>query len=99
MKDITQLVDQHILEYESRQQHINELLARARERTGEGSEHADVRSQLDKLEKERDRLSNQLDQLKCKNPNDWQQEELTKEGPLAIWDVLAQDIEKLLEKL
>jgi hypothetical protein len=92
MTDITQLVEQHILEYESRQRHINELLERARERTSAGPEQAAVRSQLDELEKERDRLSNQLDQLKRKNPNDWREEEVKNEGPLAIWDILAQDV-------
>jgi hypothetical protein len=44
MTDITQMVEQHILAYESRQNHMDELLARARAQVGKGPEHAEARA-------------------------------------------------------
>ena len=99
MTDTASMREQHILRYESRQKHLDELLARARERTGEGTEHADVRVHLEDLETQRDTLSAQLDELKLRDPGDWQEEEIEKAGPMGIWDAVAEQAEKLVERL
>ena len=99
MTNFNEMAEQHILEYEARQKHTKELLARARERVGAGLEHAELRSQLEQLANEHARLSGQLDQLKRREPADWQEEEIEQAGGLAVWDVLAQDLEKLMEML
>ena len=99
MNDIASMRERHILRYESRQKHLDELLARAREHTGEGPEHADVRAHLDQLTEEHGRLSDQLDALKQRDFDDWHEEEIEHAGPMAIWDALAQQAEKLVEKL
>jgi hypothetical protein len=99
MTNYSEMVEQHILQYESRQKHIEELLARAREHVGAGPEHADTRSQIEQLANEHVRLSGQLDQLKRREPRDWREEEIEQAGGLAVWDVLAQDLEHLVERL
>ena len=99
MSDIGSMRERHILRYESQQRHLDELLARARERTGEGPEHADVRTHLEALETQRDTLAGQLDELKLRDPSDWQEEEIEKAGPMGIWDAVAEQAEKLVERL
>ena len=99
MNDIASMRERHILRFESRQKHIDDLLARARELTDDGPEHANDRAHLDELTKEHGRLGGQLDALKQKNREDWKEEEFEHDGPMAIWDVLAGQAEKLVEKL
>jgi hypothetical protein len=99
MTNFNEMVEQHILEYKSRQKHAEELLAQAREHIGAGPEHAEMRSQIEQLANEYARLSGQLDQLKRRESGDWREEEIEQAGGLAVWDVLAQELEKLVEKL
>ena len=99
MTDITSMRARHIQRYASRQKHLDELLARARKRTGEGPEHADVRDHLEDLETQRDALGNRLDKLKLGDPDDWKEEEIEKAGPMGIWDAVAEQAERLVERL
>jgi predicted nuclease with TOPRIM domain len=99
MTDITQMVEQHILAYESRQKHMEELLARARAHVGEGAEHAEARAHLERITQEHSRLSEGLDALKRRGPTDWREEEIEQAGPMGIWDALAEQLETLVEKL
>jgi hypothetical protein len=98
MKDITQLAEQNILEYKSRQKHIDTLLEQAHKSIGEGPEHAEARDQLAELKKHRDKLVDHLDDLKRRKPDEWLEEELEQSGPLMIWDEVAHQIEKLVER-
>jgi hypothetical protein len=99
MTDITQMAEQNILAYESRQKHTEELLARARAHVGEGDEHTEARAHLDRLTQEHSRLSDELDALKRRDPSDWRAEEIEQSGPMGIWDALAEQLETLVEKL
>lgn len=99
MPNINDMAEQHILEFESRQKHMEELLARARELTGSDAGREDVRSEIERLATEHDRLSGVLDRLKQKAPKDWQKEEIAYSGPMAVWDIIAQNLEELVEKL
>ena len=99
MADVAELVEQHIRESESRQKHTEELLARARQHIGSGPEHDETRALLERLTQEHARLSSQLRQMKGRTLDDWRKEEIALAGPMAIWDILAQDLEKLVEKL
>jgi hypothetical protein len=99
MTNINEMIEQQTLEYESRQKHTDELLGRAREYAGTGPEHEDTRLQIDQLAREHERLSGQLDQLKSRAPEDWEEEQIDHDGPMAAWDILAQDLEKLVERL
>jgi hypothetical protein len=99
MTDITQMVEQHILAYESRQKHMDELLARARAQVGDGPEHAEARADLDRITREHSRLSDELVAMKGRAPSDWRAEEIEQAGPMGIWDALAEQLETLTEKL
>jgi len=52
------------------------------------------------LSREHDRLSANLDQLKRRRESgDLLEDEIERAGPMAVWEVLGQDLEKLVEKL
>jgi hypothetical protein len=100
MNNVTELTDQNILKYESLQKHTAELLARAQKHIGSGPEHDDVRVETERLAREHDRLSGTLDQLKQRRASgDLLEDEIEREGPMSVWEVLGQDLEKLVEKL
>ena len=94
---LDQLVQQHILEHESRLKHMDELLERAGRKmaqTGEGPSE-----QLASMKLERDELSGRVREFKLKPPEQWSEEDFERTGPMVVWDTLAQKLEKLVERL
>jgi len=99
MTNINRMAEQHILEFESHQRHIDELMGRVREKTGTEAKHPDVRERLEALEKEQDRLTVRLDELRLRDLDNWRVEEIERSGLMGLWDALAQQVEKLAERL
>jgi predicted mannosyl-3-phosphoglycerate phosphatase (HAD superfamily) len=99
MTNVNRMAEQHILEYESRQKHVGEILDQVRERTATGAEHSDLRAQLEELEQQQDRLTVRVDEFKLKNLENWQEEEIERSGLMGLWDALAQQAEKLAKRL
>lgn len=99
MTYINRLAEQHIREYESRQKHVGELLGRVRNKTAARPQRSDIRARLEELERERNRLSVRLDEFRLKDLSQWRQEEIEKSGLMGLWDALAQQAEKLAERL
>jgi predicted component of type VI protein secretion system len=94
MTSIAKLVEQHVAEYESRLKHVDELTQRADDATDQGLD-----SELQALIKERNRLANHVEQMKLRSLDDWDKEELSMAGPMGVWDAVAQQLEKLVERL
>ena len=99
MTGIERLVEQHIRENEARLKHIDELLAQAHKEEGEAAKVSETDDDLAVLREEHDRLASHFDELKMKSLQNWQQESIEKAGPMGIWDSLAQQLEKLLERI
>lgn len=100
MDDITRvLVDQHIREYESRLQRIDNLLSQAKERNARDHAQDETKRQLEQLKEERDKLASWLDEARRKPLANWRQDEIREAGPMGIWDAVAQQVEKLVERL
>ena len=97
MTELNQLVQQHILEHESRLKHVDELLQRAQQ--GVAKTAGSEAEQLASIKQERDRLAGHVETLKVRPPEQWTEEEFEKVGPMVIWDTLAQQLEKLVERL
>ena len=97
MTDIEQLAEQHIMEHESRLKHIDELLARAR--AGAGPGQAEISPELEKLAAQREELAGHLERMRLRPRNDWREREIELAGPMGIWDAVAQQLEKLVERL
>lgn len=97
MTKLNRLIQQHILEHESRLKHVDELFERARQGiAGAGSGEAE---QLASAKLERDQLSRQVEAFKLRPPDQWSKEEFEKTGPMVVWDTLAQKLEKLIERM
>jgi hypothetical protein len=93
------LIDQHIREYESRMRHIDQMLERAQKGLTEIDEAAPVHNDFKAVKQEREKLATLYDELKLPSTEDWRREEIIKSGPMGIWDSLAQQLEKLVERL
>ncbi len=99
MTSLDRMAEQQMLEYESRQRHVDEVLEHVRGKAAKGGGQPDVRTRLEELEKEQDRLKVRLDELRLKNLDNWRVEEIEKSGLMGLWDALAQQAEKLAERL
>jgi DNA repair exonuclease SbcCD ATPase subunit len=100
MDDITNvLVDQHIKEYEARLQRIDNLLSQAQGKLPQGRAQDETGRQLQRLKDERDKLAGWLEQARGKRLANWRQDEIRQAGPMGIWDAVAQQIEKLVERM
>lgn len=94
MTSLEHLVEQHVTEYESRLKHVDEKIQDASEAAGE-----ELDGELQSLIKERDRLADHVEQMKLRSLEDWDKEELAQAGPMGVWDALAQQLEKVVERL
>ena len=99
MTNLEHLIEQHILEHDARRKHFDELLGQVRERVGESAEHKAAREQLAELMAERDKLVVRVDEFKFKSLEQWREEEIQRSGLMGLWDVLAQKLEELVERL
>jgi predicted RNA binding protein YcfA (HicA-like mRNA interferase family) len=98
MTSSDQLAEQNVRLYQARLAHLDELLERARQGLENHPQREQHQKTLDEILKRRDELQVQLDEFKMRNPADME-EAVEKAGLMATWEVLAQDLEKLLEKL
>lgn len=99
MTDLNHLMQQNIMEYESRIKHFDELIERVHKGVGKGSEHAEIRDTLARLKQERDKFSSWLAELRLKSLENWRVDEIEKAGPMGIWDAVGQQLEKLVERI
>ena len=90
-----QLIDQHIREYESRLKHIDELYERAHKATEHLEDEHESRSELKWFEERRSNVKDAIETMPVKN---WREETVKKAGPMAIWDIIAQQLEDFLER-
>jgi cell wall assembly regulator SMI1 len=95
MNDIN-LRSEHIGRYQARLKHLDELLERARQKKIEQAEHE---AELKELAEKREELARHLGQMEQVPAKDWQEEEIEKAGGMALWDAVALQLEKLVERL
>jgi Skp family chaperone for outer membrane proteins len=97
MTNYSHLAEQHIIEFESRLKHLDELLARANKDIA-GEEH-ELAEELKELTAKREELAGHLDTMRLKSREEWQEKEIVQAGPMGIWDAVAQQLEMLIERL
>lgn len=99
MGDIYRLLaEQRIREYDLRLRHIDELLVHAEKKAGDRQEDG-IGELLDQLRENRAKLACWLEETKCKPPENWREDEIMKAGPMGIWDAIAQQMDRLVERL
>ena len=99
MTDINKVVEQHILEHQSRLNHIDEMLQRAKEAERKASLQEAQRTELNELKRDRDEFSAYVDSIKEDPAGYWQKKAFDNAGPMAVWDAIAERLEGLLERL
>jgi len=99
MSTESELFTQHMRELESRMQHIDELMARAHKGISAGSAPEGSHAELEELRRGHEKLATLYDELKLPSTESWRKEEIIKSGPMGVWDALAQQLEKLVERL
>ncbi len=96
---LEQLVEQHVRAYESRLKHIDELLARARERADGLQEGTAELAELAELERERERLAALVASYRRRAREGTEREVLEHLGPMIVWEEVAKRLEALVERL
>lgn len=94
MTNLEHLVEQHVTEYAARLKHVDEMVEQI-----QGAATEDLDSEIQDLIKERDRLASHVEQMKLRSVEDWEKEELAQAGPMGVWDALAQQLERLVERI
>ena len=95
MNDIN-LRSEQISRYQARLKHLDELLERARHKKTEMAEHE---TELKEITGKRDELAKYVGDMEHLDVEDWQEDEIEKAGPMGIWDAVAQQLEKLVERI
>ena len=99
MTEIDKLVDRRIAEYESRLKHIDELYEQAHRASEELDEDHELKTELGQYHEQRVDLANHTAKLKELPLDHWREDMIQSSGPMAIWDVLAQKLEDLIERI
>ncbi len=98
MSDISRLLaEQRAREYDLRLRHVDELLDYADKELAR-TKDAETSALLKKVKDDRDKLAMWLEETKRTPPENWRQDEIRKAGPMGIWDAIAQQVEKLVER-
>ena len=92
MANIDRLAEQHIQQYESQLKHIDEVMSRAQKAS---SESAKLDAELKELAEHRGELASYIEELREKAPFEWMEEG----GPMVLWDLVAERIEELVERI
>jgi hypothetical protein len=100
MRDIYRLLaEQRIREYDLRLRHLDEVLAYAEMKLSLDPKKDETSTQLKKLKEERNQFAGWVEETKLKHLENWQEDEIIKAGPMGIWDAIAQQVEKLVERI
>ena len=97
MSNKEHLIEQHILEYESRQRHIDELYEKAQEAAADHEPGSEAHLTLTQLNAQRSLLRESTEKMKADRLSNLREDTITSAGPMAVWDVLAQKLEDFLD--
>ena len=99
MTRLDTLVEQQILEYQARFKHLDELLEQAEKGPAGGEKVAVVGNELAELRQERQKLIDDIEDIKKKTKEEWQEDTIEEAGPMVLWEAVAKRIENLIERL
>ena len=90
------LIEQHILEYEARLKHIDELVDKA-DQNVESLDDVHL-SELEEIKKIFEQLGRSANHDVLDSSEGMDHQLISKSGPMAIWDAVAQRLEKMIER-
>jgi len=92
MTKVDRLAERQFLEYESHLKHIDEVLQQARPHS---EKDKDLQQHIAELEQHRGKMVDYIEDLRQKAPIEWMKEG----GPMVLWDIMAERIEHLVERI
>lgn len=92
------LIEQHILEYDARKKHIDELYERAQKAAAKLDNSQEAKDHLRELAEKHSQLPKTSDEIRSMSLDNWREETVASAGPMAIWDILAQQLENFVER-
>lgn len=98
MSNKERLIEQHILEYESRMRHIDELYERAHKAVAEKGGEGGAQEHLNEIAAQRSLLRESTEEMRSMPLDHWREDTIRNAGPMAVWDILAQKLEDFVER-
>ena len=92
------LIEQHILEYDARKKHIDELYERAQKAAAKLDDSQEAKDHLRELAEKYSQLPKTSDEIRSMSLDNWREETVASAGPMAIWDIFAQQLEGFVER-
>jgi len=86
------LIESHIREYEARLKHIDELIEKIQSGV---SKNSDEGEELISIKKDRKKMGDYVEELKYTSPQHF----METAGPMVMWEIVAQRLEHLIEKI
>ncbi|HKB59229.1 MAG TPA: hypothetical protein VKC56_04200 [Gallionellaceae bacterium] len=99
LSESTEPLAQHINRYAANLQHIDALLSRAKKGAAALPAQSDVQAALAKAARDRDLAASHLEKIRKMSSAQFSQELIEQSGPMGIWDAVAEDLEKLVERV
>ena len=99
MSNLDHLVEQQVKEYESRLKHIDEMLDHAHIQLNTKNIVENEQAEFERIQRARHQLSEDLQRMKLISKQNWQTDTIENAGPLGIWDIIAQRLEKFIERI
>ena len=99
MTMVDKLASQHIREYKSRLKHIDELLERAHLANGELEVKHPLMTEVEQLREQHAELARSARQRREDSDDHWYEDIGGAVGPMAIWDILAEKLEDVVERI
>jgi len=92
------LIEQHILQYQARLHHIDELVDRV-EKGDDLHDAAELCDELTQIRIDRKALLEHIQKLKNRTREEWQSNTIEEAGPMIIWEAVAKKLEKLIKRV
>jgi len=92
MPTTDQIAEMSVREHEARLKHIDELMEKA-EKAAIANEA--INNDLAELKQQREKMGDYIENLKQKSP----QEFMETAGPMVMWEIVAEKLEQLIEKI
>lgn len=95
----TEPLAQHVNRYAENLQHIDALLSRAKQGAAALPAQSDVHAALAKASRDRDLAASHLEKIRKMSSAQFSEKLIEQAGPMGIWDAVAADLEKLVERI
>lgn len=93
------LVEQHILEYQARLKHVDEVIAESDGHHNADLENIESSQLLESLKLDREELDKHIREVREQKSVEAAEAMIAKISPLDIWNKIAEKLEKLAEKI